>query len=300
MAEGLRDRRPEIEALRHLGHMEQSRGYLEAGARLYERSRVLADAELDNEGAVLACEGLGEIALEQQKWQGAEAWFTRGLRYITEDHPLAARLYLGLGKVAMHRDQPQLAADRLKHARTLFDAMQHAEGVVRSLKSWGQLEAKQGKHAEALAAFHEALARLPRAGSAPELEMDIRLNICQLFVDWNRLPDAEDEVRRAEETAILNNLTRQLAFLYVLMGKVRGRQKDEQGFVFFEKAIELCQGSEPSPRQEAEVYREYGLFRTELGDRDEGLAYLQRAREILETLDQEPIQARMDNNVEAA
>jgi hypothetical protein len=69
------------------------------------------------------------------------------------------------------------------------------------------------------------------------------------------------------------------------MGKLRGRQGDEQGFVFFEKAIELCQGTEPSPRLEAEVYREYGLFRSELGDKDEGLAYLARAREILETLD---------------
>lgn len=285
IAEGLRDRRPEIESLRHLGHLEAARGYLEAAARLYERSYRLAENELDNEGATLACEGQGEVAVAQSKWQGAEAWYTRGLRFVGEDHPLAARLYLGLSRVARQRDQPQLAVDRLKHARHLFEQLQHGEGMVLSLKAAGDLEAAQSHHAEALTLYLEALNKLPRAGGTPELEMEIRLRICELFVSWGRLPDAEDHVRRAEETAIMNNLTAQLARLYVLMGKLRGRQGDEQGFVFFEKAIELCQGAEPAPRLEAEVYREYGLFRTELGERDEGLAYLQRAREILETLD---------------
>src|SRR5207237_7109388 len=41
VAEGLRDRRPEIQALWHLGHLELVRGQFEEAARLFSRSYYL-------------------------------------------------------------------------------------------------------------------------------------------------------------------------------------------------------------------------------------------------------------------
>jgi hypothetical protein len=70
--------------------------------------------------------------------------------------------------------------------------------------------------------------------------------------------------------------------VYVIMGRLRGRQGDENGFVFFEQAIELCRSGEPARRLEADVYREYATFRTTMGDRHEARAYLERARDLLE------------------
>ena len=69
-----------------------------------------------------------------------------------------------------------------------------------------------------------------------------------------------------------------------MMGKLRGAQDDETGFVFFEQAIELCNTLERSPATEAQVYVEYGLFRERLGQREEARAYLERARAIFESL----------------
>src|SRR5205807_6821960 len=84
--------------------------------------------------------------------------------------------------------------------------------------------------------------------------------------------------RRA--VAIADNLTGRLVQIYTVMGRLRGRQLDETGFVFFEQAIELSRMLERSPAAVAQVYLEYGLFRERLGQRDEARAYLERAREI--------------------
>jgi hypothetical protein len=81
------------------------------------------------------------------------------------------------------------------------------------------------------------------------------------------------------------------------MGKVRGLQGDDTGFVFFEKAVELCRGTNPTPKLEAEAYMAYALFRDGFGDREEARAYLERAREILETLTDGPSLERIDNEL---
>ena len=297
LAEELRDRRPEIDTLRHLGRLQATRGAFEEAARFHQRSLALAEAELDHGSAALACQGLGEVAQLQETWQGAVSWYTRGLKYAENDRQLTAYLYLGLGDVARSRGEQDVAADWLRRALELFQELGRAEGIVRSLNAWGLLEALRQRYAEALAYYREALARLPGAGRDAGLEMAIRLNICQLFLDSGRLPDAEDEIRRAEELAIARNLTRPLARLYVVMGKVRGRMGDDSGFVFFEKAVELCRGMEESPRLEAEIYLEYGRFRRELGDWEESRAYLERAREILETLGDGSAVSRVDSEL---
>ena len=54
---------------------------------------------------------------------------------------------------------------------------------------------------------------------------------------------------------------------------------------------------EESPRLEAEIYLEYGRFRRELGDWEESRAYLERAREILETLGDGSAVNRVDSEL---
>lgn len=297
VAEGLRERRPEMDALRRLGRIEASRGQLEAGARFYQRSYALAEAENDRASAAQACQGLGEILMAQGRWPGAESQFTRGLRFAENDTQRTGHLLLGLGEVARRRGQTETAAERLRRGRDLFEQSNDADGLVRALNALGLLEKDRGHNELALASFRDGLARLHEIGDHPRLEMQIRLNLCELYVDWGRLPDAEDEVRRAEEAAIQNNFTRQLARLYVIMGRVRGLQGDETGFVFFEKAIELAQGGDPSPRTEAEIYRAYAQFRRKLGDRDEATAYLERARELLEAVGDGARLAKIDEEL---
>lgn len=294
-AEPLRERPPEIDALRRLGRLEARRGHLDEGARFLQRSLALAEAEFDDQRAARACLALGDVHRLELKWPGADSWYARGLRHAGDDHVLLGRLRLGSAEVARARGHLEAAGDLLDRARETFEKAGDAEGQVRTLNTRGRLETELERYPAALACFREALARVKTAQEGgPRLEVAIRLNLCRLYLAWDRLPDVEDEVRRAEEIAIVHNLTRSLAQLYVIMGWARAAQEDERGFIFFEKAVELCRGSEPSPRLEAEVYLEYGRFRKALGDRDEARGYVERAREILETLGNGPMLAAVD------
>lgn len=298
VAEGLRDRRPEIETLRHLGHLESSRGQLDLAARLYQRSFALADAELDQAGAAIACQGLGDVAQAQARWLGAESWYRRGLGFATDNAECGGHLRLGLGVVARGRGLLDEAAVELTEARRLFAEAGDVEGGIRVASAWGLVEGDRGHRPEAVACWRAALVELYRIGGATRLETAIRLNMCRLYLDWDHLAECEDELRRAEGLAIAHNAADQLARLYLYFGMLRGKQNDETGFVFFEKAIELCRGVSPMPRLEAEAYREYARFRNGMGERDEALAYLERIREILESfgdpVPQEPVEAELE------
>ncbi len=282
VGEGLRDRRPEVDALLHLGRLESGRGRHLEGARFYQRALVLADAERNTAAACRACQGLGYAALANGQAQGAESWFTRALRYAEPDRRDTGQAFLGLAEVARRRGRHAEAADRLRSARAIFEEEGDNEWLARTLGALGRLEGETERHEDALRTLREALARVHAVPGHPGVEMNIRLTICRLYLDWGRFADAEDEIRRAEDTAIALNATRFLARLYVVMGRVLGRQGDETGFVFFEKAVELCRGHEPDARLEAEVYREYARFRGETGEPAEARAYLERAREILD------------------
>jgi tetratricopeptide (TPR) repeat protein len=236
----------------------------------------------DNDHAATACKGLGDVLFAQSQWQGAEAWYNRGLQYAKSNRALIAAISLGLGDTAIRRSQLTEAADQLQRALEIYETLEDEAGLIRTLLARGSLEGAQGKTAEVLASYREALSLLPMASADPVLEIAVRLRLAELYLDLGRLPDSENEARRAEDIAISHQLARSLARVYVIMGRLRGRQGDENGFVFFEQAIELCRSGEPARRLEADVYREYATFRTTMGDRHEARAYLERARDLLE------------------
>lgn len=283
-AEELQAQGPEIEALRHMAQLELARGEFEAAARYFQRGLVLAEAEQDEPAAARCCKGLGDAALAQMQTQGAFSWYTRGLAHAGDDRGLAGALHFGLAEVAIRRQQLDLAEERLDLAHATLAAARDERALARCLDAAGRIATLRRRFPDALLRFREAFAHLRGAGGDPALEVEIRESLCRLFLDWGRLPDAEDEVRKGEETAIAHNWPARLARLYMLMGRIRGAQADDTGFVFFEKAIELSRGPEPNPRLEAEIYTEYGRFRELLHDADEADVCFRRAREILETL----------------
>lgn len=300
IAEQLRDRQPEMEALWHLGRLEATRGYLDKGGRAFQRSLALAEAESDHEHAAGACQGLGDVLFAQSQWVGAEAWFSRGLQFAKGNRARAGSLCLSLGQTALRRGDPAAAADWMARALESFEAIADNAGVVRTLLARALVETVQGRVPDVLATYREALNRLPPQNADPLLELMIRLRLTELYLELDRLRDAEDEARRAENIAIAHHERSALVRVYVLMGRLRARQGDENGFVFFEQAIELCRSGEPARRLEVDVYREYARFRTTMGDQDEARAYLERARELLEPFGDEPARQRIEEELVAA
>ena len=282
IAEGGHDRRPEIEVLQRLGALDAALGDFDRAARVQQRSFVLAESEGVAESAATAAIALGEAALRRENVRGASSWFARAREQAGEDPSLLGRLALGKAALAMATEEHDGAETLLEQAATHFAAAGPDAGRIDLLAARGRLAARRGNHAEALAHFREALVRLPVLERDPHTDLAIRLEISQLFLETDRLPDAEDEIRRMEELAIGHNISRELARAYILLGEVRARQRDETGFVFFEKAIELSRQGDPALRLEAEAYLAYSHFRSTFGEMEEARACLERAREILD------------------
>lgn len=282
----LQDRRPEVESLGALGRLALELGQYAAGARSFQRALALAEAEFDQAGAIAACEGLGDAALSQGEWNGARAWYARGLRLAEASAALRAvgRLERQLGVLAREQGDIAAAGEHLRRARERLEAAGAPEEVARVLSVQGQLDAGLGRHASAQAAYREALAWVQRGPRDAALELSIRISLADLQLAAARFLEADEELRRAEQLAIAGDFTRRLTEIYTLMGRLRGAQDDETGFVFFEQAIELSKLLEPAPGAEAQVYLEYGRFRERLGQRAEARAYLERAREIFDSL----------------
>jgi len=292
----LQDRRPEVESLGALGRLALELGQYAAGARHFQRSLALAEAEFDQVGAIAACEGLGDAALSQGEWSGARAWYARGLRLAEASAALRAvgRLERQLGVLARKQGDVAAAGEHLRRARERLEAAGAPEEVARVLSAQGQLDAELGRHGAAAAAYREALAWVQRGPRDAALELSIRISLAELQLAAGRLLEADEELRRAEQLAIAGNLTRRLTEIYTLMGRLRGAQDDETGFVFFEQAIELSKLLDRTPAAEAQVYLEYGLFRERVGQREEARAYLERAREIFDSLGEAVARERVD------
>lgn len=296
VAEGLQDRRPEVEALGALAHVFLALGRYVEGARHFQRALALAEAEFDQAGAIAACEGLGDVALAQREWAGAHAWYARGLRLAeaSGDTLRMGRLERQLGVLARLQGDLAAAGDHLRRARECFESAGAAAEMARVLNTQGQLDAQLGRQAAAATAYREALAWAQGAPRDLGTEVAIRLSLAELHLDAERFLEAEEEMRRAEQVAIARNLPGRLAEIYTLMGKLRGQQEDETGFVFFEQAIDLCRMVEHAPATEAHVYLEYGLFMRRLNQRDEARAYLEQARGIFESLGEEMERERVE------
>lgn len=286
LAAALQSRRPETDCLRRLGRVGQLLGLYDDAARHHQRGLALAEAEFDQAAAIAASQGLGDVALARGEWAGARAWYQRGLRLAEAagDAPSLGRLEHQLGVLAFRRGDLTAAGEHLRRARERFEQLGEPVELARVLDSHGLVEAALGRHGAALAAYREALAWARRAPQDPGVEVSIRLDLAELALGTGTLLDAEEELRRAESLAITRNLPRRLIRIYALMGRLRGLQDDETGFVFFEQAIELCRVLARSPGDEARLYAEYGAFRGRLGQADEARAYLERARDLFEAL----------------
>lgn len=284
IAAGLQDRRPEVETLGALGHLYLSLGRYEDSARHYQRALALAEAEFDQAGAITACLGLGVVALERGEWAGVQAWYSRGLRQAEAagDAGLLGRIQHSLGELARRRGDPTAAGEHLRQARERLEAAGDEHEVARVLNTQGQVDAALGRGAAATAAYREALAWVRRGERDPGLEVSIRLNLARQHIDSGQMLEAEEEIRRAEQFAIAASLTGRLVQIYTLFGRLRGRQGDETGFVFFEQAMQLARHVQCAPLVEAQVFYEYGVFKEGLGQAEEARAYLEHARELLE------------------
>lgn len=282
VAEELSERQPEVDALIASGQLSIMLGYYDNAARAFQRGLALAESEEDQAASAQAAKGLGDVALRQASWNGANVWFTRALKLAesTGDRDLAAEIHHSKGELARRKGDLPAAREELVIARDAFETLGEARNIARVLTTIGLVETQAGDQQKAAAAFLEALAWARRGATDDSLQGFIRLQIAKLYIAQQRFLEAEEELRRVESVAIRSYHLRRLAHVYSLFGISRGKQGDENGFIFFENALDVARRLPQWPIVEARVRRDYAAFRQQLGSPVEARAHLERALEI--------------------
>jgi tetratricopeptide (TPR) repeat protein len=301
VSQPLADRHPEINALGALGHVGLTQGRYAVAARHFQRTLALAEAVFDQEAAIAACEGLGDATSGQGQLSGARAWYARGLRVAEASGApsLQGRLERRLGVVALAQGDLSGATDYLSRARARFESAGPAAEMARVLMDQAQLDARMGRPNVAAAAYQEALAWVRTSPPDVATEVAVRLAIAGLAMESGRWLDAEEELRNAEQAALDQKRWRDVVRIYMMLGKLRGYQLDETGFVFFEQALEVCHLLQAASAMKAEVHLEYGIFRRRLGPEDEARAHLERARDLFQSTGETPARDRAEGELRA-
>jgi tetratricopeptide (TPR) repeat protein len=282
IARDLRDKEPQVLALRRLARVARTAGRLDEARGWYQQSYDLAVDQLDRAGQAVACQGLGNVCDDQGRRDEAALWYRRGLEASAGlgDPGLEWPFYANLSVMAMLDGDLQQAERMLEEARARIEATGTEDAAAFWLNNRGLLLLESGDCAAAEALFREVLGRTRDA----HWELTARVNLGHALARQDRLFEAAEEARQAEEIAILHRFISDLADVYALLGSLARLRRDEGGFVFYEQALEVCREHDLPDKTRAGILQGYGQLHTACGRRAEGHAYLEAALEIYRTL----------------
>jgi tetratricopeptide (TPR) repeat protein len=280
----LADKAPQVLALRRVGRVSLKIGDLQEAASYYERSAELAHDSGDLHAEVIARTGHGNVLLWQGRWSDAERCYHETLELADTAEPGAlllerGHIYNNLANATTRLRRLDEAEGWFESAFRVWDTLSSPLDLGICLHNHAQFREAQERREEA-AADYEAALKLP----IPEW---LRASIATDFAAWwlaeGHLTQAEEWGRVAEENAIAAGSPYTLGAMYVGRGRVALAQGDADGFIFFEKTLEIAR-EKGYHSLEAETLVDYAALRAQNDGVEEALAYLERACEILRGL----------------
>lgn len=276
----LLDKGPQILALRRIGRVSLTLGDFHEAALHYERSAQLARDAGETRGEVVARTGFGNVLAWQGRWSEAERFYRDALALLESldgDRPSVERAQLlnNLGNIATWLQRLDEAEEVLAQALSLSDSLGSALDLAVGYVHLAHLRERQARNDEARQAYERALT-LP---VPPSLQSGIATDLADLYLQDGHLTRAEEWSRVAEEHAIRAGSAYTLGRMYQGRGNIARARGDEDGFTFFEKALEIAR-DKGYPFLEAETLAEYAELRRHTGGVEEAEAYLERAREL--------------------
>jgi tetratricopeptide (TPR) repeat protein len=277
-----RDRRPEGLALRRLARVARERGDLEEALRLYLGGYEVAVAQRDADGAVVGCQGVGNVYVDRGQWEQAREWYLRGLGLAGEERPSRAlwQLYSNLSVVARRTGDLNASAEWLERAAAVVRELGDEAGTLPVENGRARLLEERGDHAAAEAAYRRSL----QAGGTPPERATVLSNLADCLLAAGKPREAEAAARELERTALVHGLPTLLPNAYRTLGGAARDRGDDEAFVFYEQALDLCRAPGSPPIELAATQLEYARWEGAMGRAESAAARLEEALAIYRRL----------------
>ncbi|HEV2130921.1 MAG TPA: tetratricopeptide repeat protein [Longimicrobiaceae bacterium] len=296
----LTEKGPQILALRSIGRVARTLGDLHEALEYYRRSAELACDAQDLKGEVIAQTGYANVLAAQGRWGEAERCYREVLAKVDERGEAEslrlqqAQLYNNLGMIATRQHHLSAAEEWLERALRQWAVLDSPVDVAVCYYNRGFLREQQERLSEAHAVYEQALA----LDIPPGMRVGIMVQLADLHVKQGQLRAAEARGREAEQLAITAQSPYYLAEMYRGLGNIARAKGDHDGFTFFEKALEITREKDYRLLA-AKTLTEYSVLRSEMGEWEEAISFLERAREIFSQLGAVHEQARAEHRLEA-
>ncbi len=278
------EKAPQILSLRRIGRVSLALGEYHEAISHYERSAELAHDSADLPGEVVARTGIGNVLFWQGRLAEAEERYLAALALAETVADSELRLERGhlfnnLGNLATRTQRLERAETWLGRAVDLWESFSSPADQVICWLNLGHLREAQGRSDEAREAYEHALAlKAPSAVLAP-----VATDLSDWYLRGGHVTQAQEVGRLAEEHAIGSGSPYAIGRMYQGRGNIARALGHEDGFTFYEKALEIAR-EKAYPLLEGETLLDYALLRAQTGGTEEAVAYLERAREIFQSL----------------
>lgn len=279
----LPDKAPQILALRRIARATFAQGDPVEAVAYYERSALLAGDARDAAGEVIARTGIGNV-LSVQGWfaEAEQSYRTALARLEGSGLDLAlerAHLYNNLGLVATQQGKLDEAGRWLTEAETLWSGMDAPNDLAICYHNVARLREREGD----VEAGHRRRVEALRIATLPHVLAGIAIDLAEACLPVDRLEEAARWGRAAEQHAIAARSPYLLGRIYQVLGNIARAHGAADGFVFYEKALEIAR-ERSLPFLEAETLVDYAILRGRGGEAEEARAFLQRSIELLDRL----------------
>jgi tetratricopeptide (TPR) repeat protein len=281
-----RDRSAEGLALRRLGRVARERGDLDHALRFYLAGYEVALAQRDAQGAIVGCQGVGNVYVDQGLWEKAREWYQRGVGLVSPGSPMRPlwQLYSNLAVVARRVGELGASAEWLDRAEALVLATDDPGGRLPIENGRARLLVERGQYAAAARAYRRSI----KGQGSPSLRGAVLAALAECLLAAGDLRGTEAAARELERLALVHRLTPLLPDAYRTLGAVARARREEDGFVFYEQALDLCRVSGLPPFELAQTQHEYALYEREMGRAESAAARLEEALAIYRRLGTRP------------
>ena len=278
------EKEAQILALRRMGRVSVTVGDFQEAVACYERSAELARDSGDLPGEVIALTGLGNVRLWQGRWSEAERCYHAALERADSAAPgsLAVergQIYNNLGLCTSRRGRFDEAEIWFESGFRLWESVSSPLDLAICHFNRASLREAQERWEEARSDYEAALA-LP---VSPSMRAVIATDFAEWWLHEGHVTQAQELGRVAEENAISAGSPYMLGHMYKGRGNIARARGDADGFIFFEKALEIAADKGYS-FLEALTLLDYAQLRADMGGVEEAAAYLERARDLCREL----------------